>query len=138
MGSSPVGPDGGDSDRDHHLRPGHPGQRRRGCCTNAGNDALVDPDVLAHHEPVADPVVDHSDHDGHLDRDHRTRAAAGHRNLDAATSPSPLVAKQFAPVTAHTALLSRKPSPAYAAHFAINGSQVRASFVAVTPGAMSL
>ena len=53
------------------------------------------------------PVVDHSDHDGHLDRDHRSRASAGHRNLDAATSSAPLVAKQFAPVTAHTALLSR-------------------------------
>ena len=53
--------------------------RGGGRCTNAGHDALVDHDVLAHHQPVADPVVDHSDHDGHLDRDHRSRAAAGHR-----------------------------------------------------------
>jgi len=84
------------------------GDQRSLTFANAGHDALVDHNVFAHHQLVVDPAIDHSDHDGLLDSDHRTRAAAGHRNLDAATSSAPLVAKQYAGVTAHAAaLLSR-------------------------------
>ena len=82
-----------------HLRPGHPGQGRRGraapTTTHPSTTSLV-----ADHQPVADPVVNHSDHDGLVDGDHRAGAAADHRDLDAATPSPPLVAEQFAPDTA--------------------------------------
>ena len=82
--------------------------RGGGGVANAHHDAPVDHVLVAYHQPVTDPVVNHSDHDGLVDGDHRAGAAADHRDLDTATPSPPLVAEQFAPDTASTdtALLS--------------------------------
>ena len=87
--------------------------------SDTSHHAAVDNHTVADNQPVADTVVDCPDHDDPSARDDDgTCAAHDHPDVDAATSPSPLVEEQPAPAPGDTALPRLQPVTGRAPRYA--------------------